>query len=305
MNQPKKKVQSSSHLLKFISLVMSVTLWFYVLNSEPLELERKIPLVLIPPAGKAVNVQVPDNITVKVKGSRAFVKNLFFQKEKVFLDIKKYPHEQETFAVTFDSTMIPVPFGVEVLEIKPEQIMLSLEKEIKKYVPIRVKLVGEVSKDLRLVKRDHEPKQILIQGPRSVLKKIGQLSTIPLDLSTLEGEGFLKVPLEGIDERVLVKDKVDILFKYLIQPNKANKSLKQVPIRFISSRPDFTSKIKTADLEVLVPDDWDEENMKDLRILADIPLNQKGNVEVKLKVELPDGVNLLQIRPQYINVFVK
>ncbi len=305
-----KGQMAGRHLLKIFSLVSAATLWFYVLNSEPLEIERKVGLVLLPPRGLAVNTEVPKTISVKLKGSRAFVKDLFFEGERIFVDLKNFPYQQKAFAVTFDKSMIPVPFGVEVLEVNPTQVMLSLDREIKKWVPVRSKLVGELPKDLKLVKREIEPQEFMIKGPRSVLKKIGQLQTAPVDLSILEGEGVLKIPLEIIDPRVVVEKLNDVHFKYTIRPNKANFTLNDVKIHFLTSRNRFRSRVKTVSLDVLMPEEvirgLDQKLLRDkLKVIAEIPERSTGKVRVKLRVKLPDGVHLLQMHPKYINVSVR
>ena len=129
----KQQNSSSKHVLKILSLILSVTLWFYVLNSEPLEVERRVEIVFITPTDLAINVEIPKFIKVKIKGSRAFVQNLDLTQEKMIIDLRDYPYNQETFPVTFDHTMINLPFGIEVLEIAPQQVVLSMEREIKKW----------------------------------------------------------------------------------------------------------------------------------------------------------------------------
>ena len=215
------KLDKSRRLLLLISFIVSIFLWFYVLNSEPLEVKRDITWVLIPPTGKAVNVEVPNKVTIKILGSRAFVQNLNLKDEKIVVDLKNYPHDKDAFAVTFDSSMLTLPFGVKVLDIMPKQLMVSLDKEIKKYVPIRIKQIGDVKTDLKLVQKEYSPKKVLITGPHHVLKSVGQLYTTPVDLSQLEGEGAFRVSLEPFDSRIKLSRKPFVDFSYKLKPNKA------------------------------------------------------------------------------------
>ncbi|MFT6604580.1 MAG: hypothetical protein ACJARO_002103, partial [Bacteriovoracaceae bacterium] len=87
-----QKIQSEKfrrHLLKLLAVLFSFSLWFYVLNSESLEVQVKLPLVLIPPEGMAISEIPPSDLLIKVKGSRAFVRNLFNDNEKVFINLKR------------------------------------------------------------------------------------------------------------------------------------------------------------------------------------------------------------------------
>lgn len=297
------KLTSSKKLLLIISFVVSVFLWFYVLNSEPLEVEKEISLILIPPRGKAVNVTVPDRIRVKILGSRAFVKKINFREEKIVVDLKNYPQDKDAFAVTFDASMLTLPFGVNVLDISPKQLMVSLDREIKKYVPIRVKLIGDIGRDLKLVSKDFVPKKVFISGPHDILKSVGQLSTTPIDLSHLKGDGSLKVSLETIDDRVKIEGERTIDFRYKVKPNKANLTLKNVKIKFLTSRGRFKSSKSKVALDVLVSGDRAKSIKKsEIVVIADIPDDKKGKVKIKLRAQVPEGVHLLKIHPEYINV---
>jgi YbbR domain-containing protein len=297
------KLTNSKKLLLLISFVVSIFLWFYVLNSEPLEIEKEITLVLIPPTGKAVNVTVPNKVKVKILGSRAFVQKLNFNEEKIVVDLKNYPKNKDAFAVTFDSTMLTLPFGVKVLDISPKQLMVSLDREIKKYVPVRVKLIGNIGKDLKLVQKDFSPKKIFITGPHDVIKSVGKLSTTPVDLSNLEGDGSLKVSLDAVDGRVKIKDEPVIEFRYKVKPNKANLTLKNVKIKFLTSRGRFKSSRSEVALDVLISDDRAKSIKKsEIVVIADIPDGTKGKVKIKLRAQVPEGVHLLKIHPEYINV---
>ena len=293
----------SKHMLTFISLIVAMTLWFYVLNSEPLEVDRRVPLVFIKPPGLAINVEIPKSVKVKVKGSRTFVQGIDLSQEKLIVDLRNFPYSQETFAVTLEPSMVRLPFGVEVMEIQPRQVILSLEREINKYVPVRIRTVGEIGKDLKLVEKNHRPKKFMIRGPYNVLKKIGLLDTVPVDLSTLEGEGELRLALEKVDSRVLIEEKRDVEYVYLVKPNKANLTLKNVEISFLTKHTRFKASSVKAALDVLVSDGQKDSFAKsEVKVIAEIPDSKQGKVRVKLRATLPDGVNLLQIHPEFINV---
>ena len=305
-----KKRVSRRSLFKISSFLLAVTFWFYVLNSETLEVERKVNLVLLPPKGLAVSSKTPEKIRVKFKGSRILIKELFANKNKnMFVELDNFDYKREVFPLSFRPSMIPVPFGMEVLEFTPSQVMISLDREIKKMVPVRSKLLGKLPKNLKLIKKEIEPEQFMIKGPRSVLKKIGQLETSAIDLSLLEGEGVSRVALE-IDPRVTVEDYRDVSFSYAVRPSEANMSFKNVRISFLTPHNRFYSKIKWASLDVLInqniADTSDRKTLKEkLKVVAQIPSGIKGKIKVKLAAELPEGMHLLRLEPEYVNILIR
>ncbi len=297
---------SSRHLLKLLSLFIAVTLWFYVLNSEPLEVERRVELVFITPTDLAINVEVPKTVMVKVKGSRAFVQNLDLTQEKMVIDLRDYPYDQETFAVTFDPTMVQLPFGVEVQEISPQQVVLSLEREIKKVVPIRLRTVGEVGKDLKLISKEFSPREFMIKGPYHAIKKVGLLNTLPIDLESLDGSGELRLKLEPIDPRIEIEDLKEINFYYTIKPNKANLTLENVEVSFLSKSNNYQVRRNRVSVDILVPADKIEEiRPADILVVGKLTGLSKGKHTIELSAELPEGVNLLKINPESVEVTIK
>ncbi len=297
---------SSRHILKILSLFISVSLWFYVLNSEPLEVERRVELVFITPTDLAINVEVPKTVMVKVKGSRAFVQNLDLTQEKMVIDLRDYPYDQETFAVTFDPTMVQLPFGVEVQEIAPQQVVLSLEREIKKKVPIRLRTVGEVGKDLKLMSKEFTPREFMIKGPYHAIKKVTLLNTLPIDLESLDGSGELRLKLEPIDPRIEIEDLKEINFYYTIKPNKANLTLENIEVGFLSKNNHYIVKRNRVSVDILVAADKIEEiRPKDILIIGNLTDLGRGKHSVQLRAELPEGVNLLKINPETVEVTIK
>lgn len=294
-------------LMFFVSLFTASAFWFYVLNSEPLVVEKQVPVVFINPAGLAPLSVLPKTLSVKLKGSRSFVKSLKFDSDKIFVDLKKFNYKKETFVVDFNSSMVPVPFGISVMDISPAQTMVSLEKEIKKKVPVRPEYVGEINPNLKLVKKEIKPSEFMISGPISVMRKIGVLRTLPYDLTTVDGdEGTVKLTMAPTNPLIKIEDRKDVYLNYVFKPNKANMTLKNIPISFLTSRPSFSSRVKKVALDVLVSDEEKIKNLKNssIKVIAELP-GRRGSASVKLKAELPEGVHLLQIHPESINVQIK
>ncbi len=302
------------HLLKLAALAAAITLWFYILGSATLEAERQVELAFVPPPGMAINGPTPSSATIRLRGNRVAVAHLFPPGEKISIDLNAAAEEGGQLEVELGQANIPLPAGVEMLHVSPDKVSLSLEREIKKWVPVKLKVEGELPEGLKLLEGQIVPAEVMIRGPLSVLRGIGQLSTAVIDLSTLsaqEGEGVLKTALEKVDARVALEGVREVQFKYKIRPDKANVSLPNVDILFLTLRNRFYSRAKRATLEVLVS----EETLQILggpeglrgqsRVIAEIPPTAVGHVQVELRAEIPEGVHLLHIHPARISVSVR
>jgi YbbR domain-containing protein len=301
----KIRMATTKHFFKIFSLFAAISLWFYVLNSEPMEITKEIPFEFLTPPGQAISNLVPPGLTVKFKGSRAFMQNLYRAEERIYLDLRdpQYAGRQE-FEVLVSPSMIPVPFGVEVLEVSPSLINVELDREITKEVPVRLQLQGELSNDLRMVLQDLEPNRVMITGPVEVMRRTTALRTTPLNVGTLDGEGELRLRLFELDQRIRVQHEGDFLFRYSIKAQTANLTLKNVRVRFLASRQDFSARQREVAIDVLAPEGRTLRE-SEVQVIADIPEEARGNVNVRLRAVLPEGVHLLQIHPETISVRVR
>jgi len=79
--------------------------------------------------------------------------------------------------------------------------------------------------------------------------------------------------------------------------------VKNIKVKFLTDQLNFKSSHERVSLDVLVTEEKKEAlRESDILVIAEIPDNASGNLEIKLRASLPDGVNLLQIHPEFINV---
>ncbi|OUR99996.1 hypothetical protein A9Q84_02895 [Halobacteriovorax marinus] len=299
-----KNDKYSRHFLKLVSLFFACFLWFYVLNSEPQVVEQLLTLSLKSPKGLSVSNIVPAKIKVKLKGSRAFVRNVVEREEKIYLNLKNYPYKKKGgFNVLLTPNDVSVPFGVEVISVSPDNFKVKLEKRITKKLTIKASLVGSLPTDLNLIKKTLEPATVLVSGPIEVMRKISKVVTSPIDITNLQGKGELKISLGQMDSRVESNRASAITFKYIVKPRKANLTLKKVKIRFLTTSTRLKSKSKYVSLDVLAPEGV-RITASSVQVIADVP-DKKGVHRVKLRAKLPEGIHLLQINPQSINVTIR
>lgn len=301
----KTRLHNTRHFFKFFALFSAISLWFYVLNSEPMTMTKEIPLEFVTPAGQAIGNLYERTLTVEFKGARAFMQNLYRGDERVFIDLREAQYQgSDNIEVQILPSSIPVPFGVEILSLSPTTVNVQLEREISKEVPVRLQLQGEIGNDLRMIQQDIEPNKVMISGPIEVMRRTTILRTTPVNVSSLEGEGTIRLGLHDLDPRIEVDHDDDFLFRYSIKAQTANLTLKNVKIRFLASRQDFTVRQREVAIDVLAPEGRALRE-SEVQVIADIPEDARGNVNIRLRAVLPEGVHLLQIHPETISVRVR
>jgi YbbR domain-containing protein len=214
-----KLERTQRHTLKIISIFFAVSLWFYVLNSEPIELDRKMNVEFILPKGYAIASQTERQLNLKLKGSKAFIGNVFSKEEKITVDLNPYFKKYgKHFKVAYHPSQITVPFGVDVLEISPKESAVELDRLVQMELPINVQYIGSVPYDRKFIEVGIEPSNIMISGPIEVIRKVSRISSDPINLSSIEREeGTINLPLEELDPRLKFEEKPKIKLRYKVQ----------------------------------------------------------------------------------------
>lgn len=300
------KQSSSRFFLKLISFFLAVTLWFYVLNSEQLVVEAKFPISIEEPKGLAVSSKLPDYITVRLAGSRAFISKVDLPDEPIIISLSKSEIRNRQALIRFKESMIPAPFGVKIQEIYPSSLEVELDKIAQKKVPVKVRYTGELDSKLKLVSSHVYPDKVSLKGPRSVLREMDFVSTSFINLADLKVDGTIAVEVSSDDSRVQINEKNNTVnFEYKVRSKSSNFSMAQVPIFFLSQTKSYRASHSNVDLELLVIDKESRELKKeDVRVIAEVSSGEKLQ-EIKLKAELPRDVHLVSIRPEVIEVKLK
>lgn len=292
--------------LKLFSISFSFILWLYVLSSAQVQIEKTIKINYVLPERLAIKNSVPLEVHYTLKGPRAFVRSIYDRVDMLDIDIKKrYIPGQFQYSFPIKSIGMSFPFGIEVVKVEPNKVAIELERKSNKIVPIVVSTFGEIPADHKLVESYIAPREVNISGPESLLKKITSFETFSVELNGLTGVGSKKLGIVQNDTRLqLPFSHVD--YHYNIRPTRANLIIKDVPVRFLSSNMVISSDRRKVNLMVLADNGKIDKITKDnIKVIAEIPDNIQGNIEVELKAQLPKGVHLLEIQPTKIEVSVK
>ncbi len=291
------------HLLKLIALFFSLTLWFYVLNSEKIEFTFKTKVKYLIDESVVFENPPIEEVEITVKGPQTFIRSLKDNSNLVFVDlIKQNIKTNKNHTIIFRDSNISVPFAVEIKKIVPSKATIKLVPGIKKTIQIKPHFVGAIGKDLKMIKWEIRPNEIEVVGPEKQIQKIESVLTRPIDLSTLNDSGMIQASIIDLHKSISYDSSTPFEFSYIIKPTKANQSLKNLRIRFVSSAVRFETKTKFVSIDVLTSENR-VIKASEVHVVADIPESLKlGTHKIDLKVRLPDDIHVLRVYPESIMV---
>lgn len=175
--------------LRVMSLAIALLLWIFVTTEKrgevPSEKVVDAPVTYNPPPGMII-LNPRDRVRVRVRGGATTIRHV----NPYTVDVQvELPHDATgKLEVRIDQDNVLVPEGVEVLSIEPSSLELQLDREVRRLLPVRVRLTGEPAAGAVVSSRPEvQPDQVLAVGPQSLVSSLDHLETSPINL---DGHAF-------------------------------------------------------------------------------------------------------------------
>ncbi len=196
------------------------------------------------------------------------------------------------------------------LEVRPETVLVSIqvrEGYPEKVLPIKPRIVGKPAPGFYVSKIEANPSFIKVYGDYLKIVNLDFLETIPIDVNGVSKTLTVKVPPiieEGIffaeDEETLVEVQIQVTEK---DEEKIFQNVKIEP-REASPFVNFQLIPDTVDLKV-IGKYKNIVNLKIENIKVFVNLAAIEQETAKVEVELPPGIELVQIIPERVTIAIK
>jgi len=172
-------------LLRAVALIITLLLWVTVLGGKKIEITKKVNLDFQIPANFVISNQVPSEVTFRVTGPRAFLKE--FQERSITIPINLKNSQEGDYEVVIQEDMLEIPLGLRVTAISQSSMTVKLDKLTTKRVPVRAVFREDLS-EVKIRSVTVQPSTVEILGPRNRLKNIEAVPTesISMGLDNLQ-----------------------------------------------------------------------------------------------------------------------
>jgi hypothetical protein len=295
--------------LLIISIAFSVIIWGTISLSEEYYANVNVPLRVVDfPNGFSIGSKIPENITIKLRGigwklfavniGKDVTYNISVSGDSGFVQIKLMDH------LTDNRWMLS---ELDIIDIVPNSLSFSIERRIKKKLPIVADLNLEFKAGYGLAKQVVlEPDSVVIDGPQSVVNSLTEIKTKEIKLSSLDkliiknisfiylpgtsyGTKFVSVNLDV--QRIVDKQFDDINVEVLDVP----------PDRDVILLPNKISCNVRGGIEILGK--LEKNQFRVFVFYRDVVLDTLGNVIPH--IELPVNTTLKYIKPERLRYIIK
>jgi YbbR domain-containing protein len=172
--------------LKIASLIIAISLWFFVMLSGRSNVTIDVPLSFINLPQELEIVDPPVSVKVHIEGPASILKSLRGDELRSVVDLRNTKAGRAVFSLSQKN--IDLPETLIVTELEPETISIKIEERMKKTVRIKPAITGLPEKGFVISDIMVEPETVTLEGPRSVISKIKKVRTEPLDINGINSD---------------------------------------------------------------------------------------------------------------------
>lgn len=199
--------------LKIAAILLAVVLWLIVTSRGQTEIALNVPIEYINiPSGIEITKHMANSANVVIKGHESILKNIRRGDVRVAMDVSSAKKGENTFHIRKDD--IRLPYTVSVTKIEPSSVKLVFEETVSKKVIIKPIIVGTPDTGYYVKQFELEPKDVVVEGANSEVRKIGYIKTESIDISGLTENSKLEVALDISGKNIRTNvDRVDVHIK--------------------------------------------------------------------------------------------
>ena len=151
--------------LKVLAITLATVLWFTVAGEHVVERSLRVPLA-VRNLSQALEIvgDLPDTVDVRVRGSAAQLSRLDPGDVVAMLDLTTARTGARLFHLRTDE--VRVPYGIDVAQVMPPSISLSLEKSVRRSVPIVPATDGDPAPGFVVGRISAEPSTVEVDRAR-------------------------------------------------------------------------------------------------------------------------------------------
>jgi len=189
----KKTFLAKNLWLKLASFILAIALWFFVVLSGRSGIFMDIPIMYINVPHSYEVVNFPKTVSVNIEGQERLIKNLKQDEISAVIDLSNAKVGKSFYTITNEN--IKLPNTLEVTSIEPDTIAIMIEKQMRKSIPVKPAIVGVPQHGFVIYGIKVAPETVVIEGPKSVISKINNIKTEPIDITGINQTSQYKVKL--------------------------------------------------------------------------------------------------------------
>jgi YbbR domain-containing protein len=279
-----KKIFIDDWPMKFVALLITITLWFGVsgLRTNTTARLKSVALNIKLQNDMELTSASLAEIDLFVTGDKRKVDPLNPRDLVASLDLTQMSPGERIVQLTPSNVVVDLPTGVSLDSVEPTQIPIKLERIIVKDLPIEPNFIGSPRNGLEFYSSETNPKTVRVRGPEGIVDGLTSLSSERIDLRD-RSESFVVDQLNLTNDNQRVRLLVAAVnLKVTIGPKRTSKVF-ELPLAVNGRNRTLVVTLygPSQELKDLNPESLKILNPQSTKPEVVIPDNLKASVEVK------------------------
>ena len=292
-----------------IALALAILTWYLLTGREKVEAWVDMSVEMSnAPENLIIRKGLISKIEVRVRGPKGLVRSLDRRKWTYSLDVSKLKVGENL--VDIDRERIPLSMAYEVVEVKPSRLILSVDRLVKKDLPVLPEWRGALPKDYRLLEINAVPAVVEVRGAERQVRPMTQVRVLLQNdfeepLSTWTDDVPIKLA-EGVESN---PGQVKMTLRFGPEVKTA---WLPVPVHLVTTLGTTALPVvKTVRVQVEAPLALLREaeagrEIPGLAATVKVPGGLKpGRHALRYEVEVPDGVRVVSTKGETVTVVIR
>ena len=289
--------------LKLLSIVLAALIWLVVAGEQIVERALRIPLEFtnLPSELEFVG-DAPDVVEVRVRGSSGALGRVAAGELVAVLDMRSARPGQRLFHLTGGD--VRAPFGIEVVQITPSNIPITLEPSATKIVPIVPEVDGQPRDGYVVSTVSADPATVEVVGPRSAVARQTRAITEPVSIEEASASVQEVVNVGVADATVRLRVPMSAQVTVNVQPAPVEWAVAGVPVL---TRPSASVQLAPSQVTLFVrgPREARNWNTREFNAWVDVEGLQTGMFLLPVQVTPPPRVGVIHVEPPTVRVRIR
>ncbi len=291
--------------LKLLSVGIGVLLWMSVSGEEIVERGLRAPLELQQfPAGLEIQGEAPSTVDVRVRGTAGALSRVGAGDIVAVLDLRAARPGKRLFAMTPEQ--VRSPYGVEVVQVNPSTVALSLEASLTREVPVTPSVEGAPAPGYVIVAKPIvTPEHVQIVGPETAVRRATEAITETISVAGLRDSIRQDIPVGVLDPSLRLKTQRMVNVEVKIAPGPVERLFRGRAVHLRSLGPRLSAQADPATVEVAIRGTRDMINRvgaDEVNMWVDVGGLGEGEYDLTVHADAPDRAGVTRVDPATVHV---
>ncbi len=292
-------------LLKILSVLIALGMWIMVVSGHEETKEMTVPVKLINVSNGKVAIADYPNVSINIKGAARLMQSLANSDVLLDIDVATFPNGQSIRRILPED--FKTPLGLEVVDVKPAELRITLDNITAKDVRVLPSIIGEVKQGYMVESITLKPNSVSVTGAKSVLSKLENISTMPINLSE-RSENFVQNVVLKDYEGVTKIQPSSVEVRVKLRENMVEHEFTNVPVECMNLKSNLMV-VNTPSLSYVKArgrEDIIDTFLDTVTFVTDCSnINGPGNYTGSVAYRTNLIVDILNLEPQTINIEIK